>query len=485
MASKFFRLVALLMIITSSLSFAAKSKKNKYAIRSSNGSDVIEGRLKQNKLDTGPDPSPSTEAASDSEPAPTDSVLAVEPDVAAESEAAEDVPEEAPKSVDHKDSRYEISAIEDAAEGKNFYITRDENNNFSFVQKLSWNKISDIKNYRITIERMVDEGWIQILEKDLFENKIELSLEAGKYRFQVSVINLFDQLEKSSGWQNFEVLKALQPGIDNLQTDSMYLSSKKADGTFTLNGKNLTENTIFTMEKKDCEPPKILYGKILSLSDDGSSAQVQFDITQIDEGKYEIYAQNPGGLSVISKTLHIKQKKDRHWRFMASAGYAIPLEAMTGSLSHYRQSSVYPASATTRLTFMALHTKFGDFGFNAGATYSLLNSDAKHYKFSGHYITALGGLTYQAFIKPEKVCFDIHGGAGMAWIMNAMFQNKYTGQTSYSFNGAALAFGGGLAIQYYFAKHFYVEGNIDFTYAMFKDMSVGMACPSVSVGGKF
>ncbi|MBO4547001.1 MAG: fibronectin type III domain-containing protein, partial [Treponema sp.] len=205
----------------------------------------------------------------------------------AEPEAA---PVEAPKSPDHNSSRYEISAIEDAAEGKNYYITRDENNNFSFVQKLSWNKIPDIKNYRITIERMTDAGWVQVMEKDLFENKIEVSLEAGKYRFQVSVINLFDQLEKSSKWQNFEVLKALQPGIDNLQTDSLFLNRKKADGTFTLNGKNLTENTIFTMEKKDCEPPRILYGKVLSLSEDGSSAQVQFDISQVDEGKYEIYA---------------------------------------------------------------------------------------------------------------------------------------------------------------------------------------------------
>ncbi len=406
----------------------------------------------------------------------------------AEKEAAEKgAAEEAPKSVDHKESRYEISAIEEPAEGLNYYITKDENNQYSFVQKLSWNKINDIKNYRITIERLTDAGWVQVLEKDLTENRIEVSLEAGQYRFQVGVINLFDQLEKSSRWQNFEVLKALQPKIDNLQTETTYLSSKKADGTFTLNGSNLNEKTIFTMEKKDVEPPKILYGKVISLSEDGKSAQVQFDINDIDEGKYEIYAQNPGGLSVISRTIQIRKNKDVYFdfHFSGGVGYSITLDALNSPLSHYRKSSVYPISGSGRLTFMLLNSKMGNFGLFGSGYYSMLKADATHYKFSGHYITALGGLAYQKAIKPEKVILDIHGGAGMSFMMDACFENKHTGQSSYNFNGSALAFGGGLAIQYIFAKHFYVEGDIDFIYSKFKDMSVGMAYPSVSVGGRF
>lgn len=115
----------------------------------------------------------------------------------------------------------------------------------------------------------------------------------------------------------------------------------------------------------------------------------------------------------------------------------------------------------------------------------MLKVETKHYKFSGHYITALGGLAYQRTIKPEKIILDIHGGAGMSFMMNAYFENNHTGQSSYNFNGSALAFGGGLAIQYIFAKHFYIEGDVDFIYSKFKDMSVGMAYPSVSVGGRF
>lgn len=392
----------------------------------------------------------------------------------------------APESVDHKTSRYEISAIEDAAEGKNYYVTKDENNKFRFVQKLSWNKIPDIKSYRITIERLTDAGWIQVLENDLVENKIEVSLDAGSYRFQVSVINLFDQLEKSSKWQNFEVLKALQPSIDNMQTDSLYLSSKKADGTFTLNGKNLNENTIFTMEKRGCEPPKILYGKVLGLADDGTSAQVQFDISQIDEGKYEIYAQNPGGLSVISRTIQIREKRDNYFyfRFLGSAGYSLSLDATNGVLRQYSKKNVYPIGGAARLTFLLCHTKVGEFGLNAGINYSYFWTDKKDYKMRGNYLAAIGGLTYQMYLS-EKLCVDIHGGAGLASLFGVNFVNNYTSQTSPELNALGLAFGGGLAVQYHFIKHLYLEAGVDFTYAMFKDMTLGMCNPSISVGGRF
>lgn len=396
--------------------------------------------------------------------------------------AAEESP--APESVDYKTPRYTISAIEEPAEGQNYYVTRDENNKFRFVQKLSWNKIPDIKSYRITIERLTDAGWVQILEKDLLENKIEVSLDAGQYRFQVSVINLFDQLEKSSNWQNFEVLKALQPSIDTMQTDSLYLDSKKADGTFTLNGKNLNENTIFTMEKRDCEPPKILHGRVLSLAEDGSTAQVQFDISQIDEGKYEIYAQNPGGLSVISKTLHIKNKKEKMWRVMASAGYAPCMDALGSPLKKYSKKSFYPIGASGRVTYIIFKTKLGDIGVNAGCNYSLIKASTNDYTLNGNYFAAMGGLTYQKFFA-KKFCLDLHGGAGLASLFGTNFTNKYTGQTSPNLNAMGLAFGGGLAIQYHFIKHLYVETSCDFTYAMFKDMTLGMVTPSVSIGGRF
>ena len=385
-----------------------------------------------------------------------------------------------------ENSRYTISAIDAPNEGQNYYITKDEKQNLRFVQKLSWNKIADIKCYRITIERQGDGGaWTEILQKDLFENKIEVSLEAGTYRFQIGVINLFDQLEKKSEWKNFEVLKALQPKIQEMQTESMFLNSKKADGVFFISGENLTEGTIFTMEKKNSEPPKIIRGKILSVEPDGNGARVQFDIEKIDEGKYEIYAQNPGGLSVISKTLNIKNKNDRTWRLLLEAGYACPLTFFDGTLDKYTDGRFYPISGTARLEVIPFHTKAGDFGFGAGANYSRFSNETQKISMSGNYANALAYFVWQKYFVPKKLCLDFHVGAGAASLFGVQFENKAFGGQSPELNSLALAFGGGLGIQWHFGEHFYLEGNVDFIDAKFKDMNLGMLYPSLALGVMF
>ena len=466
MENKFFRLVALLLVFSSSLSFAAKHKKSKYSIKTSSGGVVAEGKLKQIEL----------EVPVDSKPAP-------KPEPAGE--AADGEERDGP--------RYEISAIEDAAEGKNYYITRDENNNFSFVQKLSWNKISDIKHYHITIEKDTEEGWIQVLEKDLNENKIELSLESGKYRFQIGVVNLFDQLEKSSEWKHFEVLKATQPKIEMMQTDSIYLNSKKATGIFTLKGENLTAGTKFTMEQRESDPPKIITGTVLSVSPDGERADVKFNIEEMSEGKYEIYAQNPGGLSVISKTINIKNKKERRWRFLASLNYAFPFTFYDGTLNKYTAQPFYPISGGARLELISFHTSVGDIGFGTGGYFSRLQNDTDTVSMNGYFVNALGYLVYHKYLIPEKLCLDFHAGAGAAALVDMRFENKVIHSTSSwyivstipPFSSVGIAFGGGLGVQYYLGKHFYLEGNLDYVHAKFEDMSVGMVYPSLGFGGKF
>ena len=458
-------LAALLILLTAAPTFAKKQKKHKYALKGAGGQVMASGKFNESEI-------PGEPAAAPAPSAPDDSSISGE-----------------------AGSRYTISAIEAPNEGQNYYITKDENNEFSFVQKLSWNAIPDIKNYRITIQRKQDDGsWVQVLEKDLYENKIEVSLPAGDYRFQVGVVNLFDQLEKSTEWKSLVVLKATQPKIEAMQTESLYLNSKKADGVFTLNGENLTANTKFTMEQKDSEPPKILQGTILSVSPDGNSAQVQFDIKEINEGKYEIYAQNPGGLSVISKSITIKKEKDRLWRFLISADYACPVTFFDGTFNRYEPVSYYPFSAGGRMSFVSTRGKFGNFGFGMGGYYTYFDYDKERYSMSGHYANFLGYLVYQRQLIPQRLCLEARLGVGAAGLIGVNSQNK----TIFNFGtmqfrmgpnpqlfAIGIAFGGGLGIQYYPGKHFYVEANIDFVNAKFSDMNLGMFYPSLGFGGKF
>jgi hypothetical protein len=73
----------------------------------------------------------------------------------------------------------------------------------------------------------------------------------------------------------------------------------------------------------------------------------------------------------------------------------------------------------------------------------------------------------------------------MASIFGLSFENKSTGQKSPTLNSVGLAFGGGLGLQYHFAKHLYAEVAGDFVFCKFQDMSFGMIYPSASFGGRF
>lgn len=508
-------LAALLVLLAAAPFFAKKQKSHKYALKGANGEVMAKGKFKDGNEIAIPvadsaRPAPSSQESDSGAAASTDSSLAndsgassnpaasTDSSPAADSGASTDSGSEAAsENADASDkndkdntnhSRYTISVIEAPGEGQNYYITKNENNEFSFVQKLSWSAVKDIKNYRITIQRKQDDGaWLDVLQKDLFENKIEVSLPAGEYRFQVGVVNLFDQLEKSTEWKSLTVLKATQPKIDSMQTDSMYLNSKKATGLFTLRGENLTEKTMFTMEQRESDPPKIIYGKIVSIDSDGQSAEVQFDINEINEGVYEIYAQNPGGLSVISKTIRIKKKKDRNWRFLASAGYTCPFTFFDGTFNNYTENCFYPLSGTGKIEVISFYTKAGNFGFGLGGNFSMFSNDTEKMSLSGKYANALAYLVWQKYLVPQKLCLDIHVGAGAAYMWDVQFTNK-----SYSFpieynpmKSAALAFGGGLAVQYHLAKHFYLEGAVDFVNAKFGSMNLGMFYPSLSIGGMF
>ena len=474
-------LVALLILLAAVPTFAKKQKKHKYALKAAGGEVIASGKFQENEI-------PGAESAKSAAEKKAKAAKKKPGKKAGKKNAASLGSEENSNSdaQEEEASRYTFSAIEDPAPGQSYYITKDEKNKIHFVQKLSWNEIPDIKNYRIIIEKAADDGtWTQVLEKDLLENKIEVSFEAGRYRFQVSVINLFDQLEKSSSWREFEVLKATQPKIGSMETNSIYLNSKKADGTFTLDGENLTESTVFTMEQKGAEPPKILYGKILSVDPEGKSAQVQFDISQMQEGRYEIYAQNPGGLSVISRSINLKYKKERHWRFMASAGYTFPLTFFDGTFDKYTEHNFYPISGTASLKLISFHTKAGDIGFGARGNFSLFSNDTDKYEMSGKYANIFGFLLWQKYLIPERLCLELHAGAGIAKMFDTKFKNKRVGAESPKFDSLALAFGAGLGLQYFIGKRFFIEGNVDFILAKFGGMNLGMLYPSLGIGGKF
>lgn len=404
-----------------------------------------------------------------------------------------------------------------ASEGS-FYLAEDEDKNPMFVQKLSWKAVTNAKNYKIEIQKLDEGEYKTIFEKETVENSVQISLEHGQYRFQISVQDVFDQ-EKSSGWREFEILQALPPKINDVSPQTLTLNKKtpfadetaemfffapgfskkdrqdlkekkkiKMTETLTINGENLMDDTIFLMRKIGTKEE--VKGNISSIDENPETGEkvvlMNFNLKDFSVGEYNLYAQNPGGLSYTFESIAVEEYK-RHidLGLMVSAGYVLPVSLYDNSFSRYADKNIFPASVNAKIAILPWHTKLGNFGIGLNANYSNFKNDSAFYNFAGNQLSVILNAIFQRYIIDQKLGFDVHAGIGIGAAFGCKFENKLTEIKSPNMTALGLEIGVGFAIQYYPVKHLYLELGLDFAHTEFMDTASGRLNPSVSIGGAF
>ncbi|MDE5580323.1 MAG: hypothetical protein K2I95_02750 [Treponemataceae bacterium] len=382
---------------------------------------------------------------------------------------------------------------------KNYYIEKDSRQRTKFVQRLSWQKIPNVEHYEVEIQKFIGDSnfspanskddWKTVFKETVPQNFVEVSLESGIYRFQVSAANLLDR-EKKSEWERFVVLKAQMPKINSVHPKKVYVNStKNENGIFSLHGENFLAQTLFTLHaaEGDGSEREILQGKILDISLDGKTARVQFDSEKIQEGSYKILAKNPGDFSDFSEAFSAKTKFISFETVQLGASYFLPISVYDGTLEKCMDSKITLLNAGADIALLFLVKNKMHFGAGVKANYSRISTHPEFYELSGNYLTAMFNLVYQAHIIPQKLVLDLHASAGVAMIFDTHFEYTTVEFSSPNLNSAGLAFGGGFALQYYpgKAKHFFVAAGADFVHAKFTDMSCGTFSPQISFGVKF
>lgn len=382
---------------------------------------------------------------------------------------------------------------------KNYHIEKDSRQRTKFVQHLSWQKILNVEHYEVEIQKFTGnpdlpsadskDDWKIVFKENVPQNFVEVSLEAGIYRFQVSAANLLDR-EKKSEWERFVVLKAQMPKINSVSPKKVYVNSaKNGNGIFLLRGENFLSQTSFTLlaEEMDGSEREILQGKILEVSPDGKTARVQFDSEQIQEGSYKIAAKNPGDFSDFSEAFSAKTKFISFETVQLGASYFLPVFVYDGTLEKCMDSKITLLNAGADISLLFLIKNKAHIGAGLKANYSRISAKPELYDLSGNYLTVMFSLIYQAHIIPQKLILDFHASVGVAMIFNSYFDYKTVEFSSPNLNAAGLAFGGGFALQYHpgKAKHFFVATGADFVHAKFTDMSCGNISPQISFGVKF
>ncbi|UTY30398.1 hypothetical protein [Treponema putidum] len=364
---------------------------------------------------------------------------------------------------------------------KKSYFIEEGNKGASIYQHLSWEAIDNILGFEFVLEKQDNSGnWIQIDKKNLKKNSINVSLQPGKYRYKVAIINLLNQLDSASEYRNFDVRIAYQPEVLSLSVNTIYFDETDSDSLIVL-GNNLFAETIFTLNK-DTENP--IPCTVIEADKDGKKIKLKLDFSKFSPGIYTFTATDPSGLHDSSKNIAFAFQKPLD--IFLSLGYTFSAFMQNKILYRYFKSNIYPAGGSLRFSIIPIKKLYGRIGFNLSASGLFLKSSKDEiYTLKSGFIIPQFNLVYMFPIIKRRLNFDLHLGGGAAFLIQAKFTYPESDIQSPVYWFWCPSVNGGTAVQVYLYKKLYFEINLDHIILFRKDFPKYVIQPSLSLGWEF
>lgn len=178
-----------------------------------------------------------------------------------------------------------------------------------FEQKIEWEKDENAYGYNIEI-RELKTGKKYNFETD--ENFVNLNLSAGKYEYQVTVLNPFGRVQSKTEWNSFEILQAKTPEFVKIPEKVVVPFGKNEKFSIEVDIDNINEDTsVFLVNEKTKQ--KVKGTLVIEKSADGAKfAAVEFP--KVEEGEWKLCAENPFSLKKESLSIKIVDQKTEEAR---------------------------------------------------------------------------------------------------------------------------------------------------------------------------
>ncbi|MCL2478971.1 MAG: hypothetical protein FWF22_05675 [Treponema sp.] len=372
------------------------------------------------------------------------------------------------------------------------YQLSDTAGSVKFIQRLSWDKAQYAVRYTVILERKNEEmdEFQEVLRRNLDADAtyIDVSVPAGDYRFRIYGFNVLGQLYYQPDWNYFTVVKAIQPSILSFTPESFFLD-RETPRIIDLTGENLLPDTSIYLESVTSQDPDgqplIIKPDELYLNELGQSARLIINEEDLVAGKYNIIAENPGGLSDSIGPFSISVAKP--FDINVSGGYT-PNLVIIGHKDQFLDQVFILASISARVSYVPYKLDIGYFGIEANPNWTLFTSmpTALHNESSSaHLLTLNINALYQYWLIRNRLSVNARAGIGLAGLFNFHYEYSSTGRASPSYNTAAFSINAGASVQWFFYKQFYAEGGLDYNQILHTDFSMGFLRIGVYGGYQF
>lgn len=363
-----------------------------------------------------------------------------------------------------------------------YYVTEDAEGNQIVRQKFTWDKSEDVLKYVFKMEQKDKKGnFVQIYEEETVKTSVETTMQAGEYRYKIFVYNFLGLLEVETDWIYIEIIKAYQPKISNVGPTVLYMEEEQ-DGVFTIDGSDLTENTIFSLSTSHKNADGKLKAVITENSRNGRHVKIQFNPDDLNTGTYSLIATNPGGLREFYDSIIIRWKKPTD--FDISFGYAPLYIVYDKTFADYFGSGFIPLGANFRMAFIPIKKKTYSFGAALSTSGGYITNETDKFTVSTAVVSSNLQFVFQKYLYKRQLMLDFHAGAGVTGMLFTTFEfpNEVY---SKPFNGIYLNLNAGLVMQYYVTKRAYLEAGVDYNHSFLPNMQFGFIQPSLSFGYQF
>ncbi|HUX41776.1 MAG TPA: hypothetical protein VMV83_11470 [Rectinemataceae bacterium] len=355
-----------------------------------------------------------------------------------------------------------------AGPARSFFFRLDENGKPVFTQILRWEADPNAYEYQVIVK---DSSGSEVFDERVSSSQVEVHLAPGSYQFRIITYNLLDKAEAESAWNNLTIVKAEQPAISSVFPKTISLDSM--DGRLTVVGTKLLDKGTIALISQTGEK----YPGLIKTRKGDQELVVVFPDKAYRPGTYNLYAENPGGLSTtFGEAIRVRLQSPLD--FLASVGYS-PLVALYDQwFAQAWASNFHPLSFDARLGLLFIKKRWGSLGLELGAQERRMVGD-----FGAATLTSDFTLAGAGFLYAYRFTRQLHGllrlGGGVSMSYHSFDYQNYAGPTTTSYDPFARA---GIALQAYVSWKLYCEIGADCSCIFLLDHNAIGITPTIGLG---
>jgi hypothetical protein len=367
------------------------------------------------------------------------------------------------------------------------------------TQIISFSAVRHVIRYEVEIEKNINGRYVPENVVATTINHIEVSLDAGNYRFRYTAFNSMNMAEEQSQWQNFVIYPADKPEITNYQPFyALYYELKEPTGSFTITGSNFSAESEFALVKKrngynwteiSLEGRRdVIFPHQVEAGE--NQARLTFLRDKLKSGTYEIFIRNPGGLWTAFGRVRVGFKSIMD--FTLSFSYSPTLALFDINNAVYEEYGMLRRqldrfnmnSYTLRLGWLPIKTKNVNFGLEAQVNFLVdRNENSGSYNLFDYIRFGTANLLFQ-IPYTERFQHNIRLGTMYSKLGKISFESYHMGNTA---PGQFWYFNLGYSVQYFIWKNLYAEIGLDLVIARNFEIRHNhlMIRPSLGFGWQF